>query len=57
VLKFSCKTCAAFLIVAATLVACSPEVGSPEWCAQMKEMPKGDWTTNEASEFAKNCLF
>lgn len=36
--------------------ACSPTVGSPEWCTQMKEKPKGDWTTNEATEFAKNCL-
>lgn len=36
--------------------ACSPEVGSPDWCEQMKEKPKGDWTSNEAAEFAKNCL-
>jgi len=41
----------------AALSACSPEVGSKEWCAQMKEKPKGDWTGNEASEFAKNCVF
>lgn len=36
--------------------ACSPTVGSPEWCTQMKEKPKGDWTANEAAEFTKNCL-
>lgn len=38
------------------VAACSPSVGSPEWCTQMKEKPKGDWTSNEAAEFAKNCL-
>lgn len=36
--------------------ACSPAVGSPEWCTQMKEKPKGDWTSNEAADFAKNCI-
>ena len=39
------------------LSACSPEVGSKEWCADMKEKNKGDWTANEATEFAKSCLF
>lgn len=38
------------------VAACAPEVGSPQWCEQMKEKPKGDWSTNEAAEFAKNCL-
>jgi len=36
--------------------ACSPTVGSPAWCTQMKDKPKGDWTANEATDFAKNCL-
>ena len=48
------------LIVALLLVplsGCSPEVGSPEWCIDMKEKPKGNWTTNEAGDFAKHCLF
>ena len=36
--------------------ACSPKVGSPEWCKVMKEKPKGDWSANEVTEFAKNCL-
>ena len=36
--------------------ACAPEVGSKEWCADMKEKPKGDWSTNEAKDFAKHCL-
>lgn len=38
------------------VAACSPEVGSPEWCTQMKEKPKGDWSSNEAADFAKNCI-
>lgn len=38
------------------LTACDPEVGSKEWCASMKEKPKGDWSANEAADFAKNCV-
>lgn len=36
---------------------CSPEVGSKEWCAEMKEKPKGDWTATEAGDFTKHCIF
>lgn len=39
------------------LSACSPEVGSQKWCEAMKEKPKGEWTANEATEFAKSCVF
>jgi len=39
-----------------TVAACSPKVGSPEWCEQMKEKPKGDWSANEAADFTKNCI-
>ena len=39
------------------LSACSPEVGSKEWCEELKEKPKGDWTANEAADFAKHCIF
>lgn len=47
------------LSVAALLLlgGCQPEVGSDEWCEQMVDKPKGDWTANEAAEFAKNCIF
>jgi len=37
--------------------ACSPEVGSKAWCEKMAEKPKGDWSANEATEYAKSCLF
>lgn len=39
------------------LAACAPEVGSDAWCEDMADKPKGDWTANEAAEFAKNCIF
>lgn len=38
------------------LAACSPEVGSKEWCAKLEEKPKGDWTANEAADYAKHCI-
>jgi Protein of unknown function (DUF3012). len=44
-----------FLIMVCT--ACSPEVGGPKWCAAMKKKPEGDWTLNEAKDYAKHCLF
>ncbi|MDT0602993.1 DUF3012 domain-containing protein [Thalassotalea castellviae] len=37
--------------------ACAPEVGSKDWCAQLQEKPKGDWTATEAKDYAKHCLF
>ena len=45
------------LLVCSLLLGCAPEVGSEEWCEDMAEKPKGDWTANEAKEFAKNCVF
>jgi uncharacterized lipoprotein len=40
-----------------TLAACSVEVGSEQWCSDMKEKSKADWTSNEAADFAKHCIF
>ncbi len=37
--------------------ACSPNVGSPEWCEAIQEKPKGELTMNEAKDFAKHCVF
>jgi hypothetical protein len=39
------------------LAACAPEVGSKRWCDQLKEKPKGEWSGNEAADYAKHCLF
>lgn len=48
---------AILLVSAPILTACSPEVGTPAWCKKMEETPKGDWTTNQATDYAKHCLF
>lgn len=39
-----------------TVTACSPEVGSDQWCADMKATPSGDWTANHAADYGKHCL-
>ena len=51
---FSLVIVFSFLVL---IVGCSHEVGSKEWCADMKEKPKKDWTASEASDYAKSCLF
>ena len=38
------------------LAACSPEVGSEKWCNTMDNKPKGEWTANEAGDYAKYCM-
>lgn len=50
---------AIFLLMVAgvLLTSCAPKVGSPEWCAKMEEKPKGDWSLNEAKDYAKHCVF
>lgn len=44
------------LVIAAQIAGCAPEVGSERWCNNMKEKPKGEWTANEAADYAKHCL-
>lgn len=39
------------------LMGCDSQVGSDAWCDDMKEKPKGDWSTNDASAFAEHCIF
>ena len=48
-----------FLLTVITmwLTACAPEVGSERWCENLKDKPKGDWTANEAADYAKHCVF
>jgi hypothetical protein len=45
------------LFACLSFTACSPEVGSDEWCEKMKEKPKSEWTADEAKDYAKHCLF
>jgi len=42
--------------MAFSTVACSPEVGSKDWCESLKKKDKGDWTATEVKDFAKHCL-
>ncbi len=48
----------AFLLLGAfsLVAACSPAVGSKEWCEQLKKKDKGKWTAEEAKDFAKHCI-
>ena len=39
------------------MMGCSPEVGSEQWCNNLDAKAKGDWTMNEAKDYAKHCLF
>lgn len=50
------KKAAALIGALVILAACSPAVGSKEWCENLKNKPKGDWTANEAADFAKHCI-
>jgi hypothetical protein len=45
------------LLAVTLLGACAPEVGSKAWCEKMQQKSKGDWTANEAADYAKSCLF
>jgi hypothetical protein len=42
--------------VTSWLAACTPEVGSERWCEQIRDKARGDWTANEALEFARSCV-
>ena len=45
------------VILASLMTACSPEVGSDGWCKSLKDKNKSDWSSQEAKDFAKHCLF
>ena len=45
------------LALASLLSACSPEVGSDKWCANLKDKPQGEWTIDETKGYAQHCLF
>ncbi|MBU3070035.1 DUF3012 domain-containing protein [Aestuariicella sp. G3-2] len=44
-------------VLSLSLMGCAPKVGSEAWCESMKEKPKGDWSTNDASAYAEHCIF
>ena len=45
------------LALSFSLLSACAEVGSERWCKNMADKPKGEWSTNEATEYAKNCIF
>lgn len=45
------------LVLIAGMTACAPEVGSKAWCQLMSDKPSGDWSANEATDYAKHCIF
>jgi hypothetical protein len=56
-MKKSITVFVALFFVALLGSGCAPEVGSEAWCKQMNEKPKGDWSANEATDYAKHCVF
>lgn len=38
------------------LAACTPEVGTEKWCEMMDDKSSGDWSVNEAKDYAKHCV-
>ncbi|MCB5226530.1 DUF3012 domain-containing protein [Alishewanella sp. 16-MA] len=50
------KLSLALLASVVLLAGCAPEVGSKKWCEQMDTKAKGDWTANEAKDYAKHCI-
>ena len=47
---------AALVLGFAFALACAPEVGSEGWCKNMDAKAKGDWSPNEAVDYAKHCV-
>lgn len=49
--------CLCLITTTLFLAGCSPEVGSKAWCDAMDKKPKGEWSANDAGEYAKSCVF
>jgi hypothetical protein len=43
-------------LAAAWLGGCAPEVGSERWCEAMRDTPRGDWSANDALDYARYCV-
>lgn len=55
-MKGICSKCLA-VVLALVAAACAPKVGSDAWCKKMHDTPKSDWSANDASAYAKHCIF
>ena len=49
-------TLLALLAILSLLSNCAQKTGSAAWCKQLAAKPKGDWTANEAADYARYCL-
>ena len=45
-----------WLLLGCLLLTSCAEVGSDDWCENMDEKPKGDWTANEAGDYTRYCV-
>jgi len=45
------------LLCMVALAGCEPKVGSDAWCKKMVDTPRSDWSMNDATAFAQNCVF
>ena len=52
----STRTWVCLLLALGALAACAPEVGSEAWCERLADTPRGDWTANQALDYARHCL-
>ena len=55
-MKITTKIARFLLAGVLVLAACTVQVGSDQWCADMKATPTGDWSANQALDFAKLCI-
>ena len=44
------------VLLAVLFGACAPEVGTREWCEDMDDTPKGEWSANDAKAYARYCV-
>ncbi|MEH6625965.1 MAG: DUF3012 domain-containing protein [Motiliproteus sp.] len=56
-MKNKISVLSALLLGAVLVSGCAPEVGSEDWCKDLKAKPKGEWSGNEVADFAKHCVF
>lgn len=50
------KVVVTLLALLPLLGGCEPEVGSQRWCEKMEAKERGDWTMNDAADYARHCI-
>jgi hypothetical protein len=44
------------VVVLLYATACAPKVGSDEWCNNLMDKPRGEWTAEEVKGIANHCI-